>query len=85
MHERPVQANKALKHLSQMLDLAVQMEWIAANAVKGVKKYATTTDGFHTWDEGEIARFYEVHKIGSRAHMCMTLMLYTGEVRQKYS
>lgn len=81
MHETPVQANKMLKRLSQMLDLAVQMEWIAANPVKGVKKFATTTDGFHTWDEGEIARFYEVHKLGTPAHMCMTLMLYTGAAK----
>lgn len=78
MHKTPVQANKMLKRLSQMMDLAVQMEWTDANPVKGVKKFETTTDGFHTWDEGEIARFYEVHKIGSAAHLCMTLMLYTG-------
>lgn len=81
MHATPVQANKMLKRLSQMLDLAVQMEWLAANPVKGVKKYATTTDGFHTWDEGEIARFYEVHKLGTPAHTCMTLMLYTGAAK----
>lgn len=81
MHATPVQANKTLKRLSQMLDLAVQMEWTAANPVKGIKKYATTTDGFHTWDEGEIARFYEVHKIGTPAHTCMTLMLYTGAAK----
>tara|TARA_R110002126_G_scaffold68704_1_gene173854 strand:- start:16330 stop:17445 length:1116 start_codon:yes stop_codon:yes gene_type:complete len=81
MHETPVQANKMLKRLSQMLDLAVQMEWIAANPAKGVKKFATTTDGFHTWDEGEIERFYQIHKIGTPAHMCMTLMLYTGAAK----
>lgn len=81
MHETPVQANKMLKRLSQMLDLAVQMEWLLANPVKGVKKYSTTTDGFHTWDEDEIARFYEVHELGSAAHTCMTLMLYTGAAK----
>lgn len=81
MSSTPVQANKMLKHLSQMMDLAVQMEWIAANPVHGVKKYPVVTDGFHTWDEGEIARFYEVHSIGTPAHMCMTLMLYTGAAK----
>ena len=81
MSETPVQANKMLKRLSQMMDLAVQMEWATANPVKGVKKYRVTTEGFHTWDEGEIARFYEVHPIGTPAHMCMTLMLYTGAAK----
>lgn len=81
MSATPVQANKTLKRLSQMMDLAVQMEWVAANPVKGVKKYSAPTDGFHTWDEGEIARFYEIHKIGTPAHLCMTLMLYTGAAK----
>lgn len=81
LHQTPTQANKTLKRLSQMLDLAVQMEWIAANPVKGVKKYATETEGYHTWDEGEIKQFYAVHDIGTPAHMCMTLMLYTGAAK----
>jgi integrase len=81
LHLTPVQANKTLKRLSQMMDLAVQMEWVAANPVKGVKKYATETEGYHTWDEGEIEQFYRVHKIGTPAHMCMTLMLYTAAAK----
>lgn len=75
MHETPMQANKMLKRLSQMMDLAVKMEWVEANPVVGVDKYATTSEGYHSWDEGEIARFYEVHPLGSPAHICMTLML----------
>jgi len=81
MHETPMQANKMLKRLSQMMDLAVTMDWVAANPVLGVSKYATTSEGYHSWDEGEIARFYEVHPIGSPAHICMTLMLYTGAAK----
>ncbi|AXI46415.1 hypothetical protein C1J03_10480 [Sulfitobacter sp. SK012] len=81
MHETPMQANKMLKRLSQMMDLAVTMDWVAANPVLGVSKYATTSEGYHSWDEGEIARFYEVHPLGSPAHICMTLMLYTGAAK----
>ena len=40
-----------------------------------------TGDGFHTWTEDEIARFFEVHPAGSTAHLAMTLMLYTGAAR----
>lgn len=35
MEKTPVQLNKMLKRLSQMLDLAVQMEWLAANPRQG--------------------------------------------------
>jgi integrase len=81
MSETPSQADKTLKRLSQMMDLAVTMEWTGSNPVQGVKKFNIPTEGFHAWDEGEIARYYEVHEIGSPAHLCMTLMLYTGAAK----
>jgi integrase len=81
MSETPSQADKTLKRLSQMMDLAVTMEWIVSNPVQGVKKFNIPTEGYHSWDEGEIARFYEVHPLGSPAHICMTLMLYTGAAK----
>lgn len=63
------------------MDLAVDLEWRKDNPVKGVKRFPTSAEGFHTWDEGEIARFYEIHKIGSAAHLAMTLMLHTGAAK----
>jgi integrase len=43
--------------------------------------YVIATDGFHTWDEGEIEQYYSVHKVGTPPHLCMTLMLYTGAAK----
>lgn len=77
----PQKANKTLKRLSQLLDLAIQLEWRTDNPVKAVKRFETSSGGFHTWDEGEIAQFFKVHKPGTPAHLCMTLMLYTGAAR----
>lgn len=81
MAATPQQANKMLKRLSQMLDLAVKLQWRTDNPVKAVDRFSSATEGFHSWDEGEIARFYEVHPLGSPAHICMTLMLYTGAAK----
>ena len=81
MSDTPQQANKTLKRLSQLMDLAVQLEWRTDNPVRGIDRYRTASKGFHTWDEGEIAQFYETHKIGSPAYLAMTLMLYTGASR----
>lgn len=81
MSETPQQANKTLKRLSQLMDLAIELEWRSDNPVSGVKRYPTNPEGFHTWDEGEIARYYEVHEMGTPAHLVMTLMLYTGAAR----
>lgn len=79
--ETPMQANNTLKRLSQMMDLAVDLEWRTDNPVKGVKRFPTNPEGYHAWDEGEISRFYEAYKLGSAAHRAMTLMLYTGASR----
>jgi integrase len=81
MAATPQQANKTLKRLSQMMDLAIELEWRTDNPVKGVKRFPVNPEGFHTWDEGEIAQFYKVHKMGSVAHLAMTLMLYTGAAK----
>ena len=81
MAATPKQANKTLKRLSQMLDLAVKLQWRTDNPVKAVDRFSSATEGFHSWDEGEIARFYEVHPLVSPAHICMTLMLYTGAAK----
>lgn len=81
MAATPQQANKVLKRLSQMMELAKDLEWRPDNPVDGVKLYPTNPGGFHTWDEGEIARFYEVHEMGTSAHLAMTLMLYTGAAK----
>ncbi|WP_424989710.1 tyrosine-type recombinase/integrase [Fluviibacterium sp. S390] len=79
--DTPQQANKTLKRLSQLMDLAVKLEWRADNPVKGVGHFQSASTGYHTWNEAEIARFYDVHKLGTPAHLAMTLMLYTGAAK----
>lgn len=81
MAETPQQANKTLKRLSQMMDLAMELEWRTDNPVKGIKRFPPNPEGYHTWDESEIAQFYAVHEMGTVAHRAMTLMLYTGAAR----
>lgn len=78
MAATPQQANKALKRLSQLLDLAVLLEWRPDNPVKAVERFKISNAGYHTWDEGEIEQFYGTYPLGSPAHLAMTLMLYTG-------
>lgn len=79
--ETPQMANKTLKRLSQMMDLAVRLEMRTDNPVKAVEHFKINSGGFHPWDEGEIARFFDVHESGTPAFLAMTLMLYTGAAR----
>jgi integrase len=54
---------------------------IASNSAVGVKKYRSRGDGFHRWNEEEIAQFRRLHKLGSRARLALELLLHTGQRR----
>ncbi|WP_371055744.1 tyrosine recombinase XerC [Rhodosalinus sp. K401] len=79
--DTPAAANNLRKRLIQVLDHAVELEWRADNPARRTKPYRLESTGHHTWQEGEIARFFEVHQAGTLAHRAVTLMLYTGAAR----
>lgn len=76
--ETPSAANNLRKRLGQLLDHAIALDWIKTNPARLTKAYKVAGGGFHAWDEGEIARFFETHEPGTVAHRAVTLMLYTG-------
>jgi integrase len=77
----PSAANNLRKRLAQLLDHAIALDWIKTNPARLTKAFKISGEGFHAWDEGEIARFFEVHEPGTMAHRAVTLMLYTGAAR----
>jgi len=74
----PCAANELLRILRLLMDHAVVLEMRPDNPTTGVKRFKVDPGGFHSWSEDEIARFYEVHPLGTTAHLAMTLMLRTG-------
>lgn len=79
--DTPSAANNLRKRMMQILDHAISLDWITSNPAKLVKPYQIEGGGFHAWDEGEIARFFEIHQAGTLPHRAVTLMLYTGAAR----
>lgn len=79
--ETPSAANNLRKRLGQLLDHAIALDWIKANPARLTKAYKISGEGFHAWDEGEIARFFQVHGPGTVAHRAVALMLYSGAAR----
>jgi integrase len=80
-HDRPSAANFTLKMFRVLLAHAVDIEMRPDNPAATVKKYATNSEGFHTWTEAEITAFYAVHPFGTLAHTALTLILNTGAAR----
>lgn len=77
----PSAANNLRDRLKALMDLAVDLEWRQENPVLTVKLLKVRSQGFHTWTEEEIEKYYAVHKLGTLAHTAMKLMLYTGAAR----
>jgi integrase len=46
-----------------------------------VKAIRVKSDGFHSWNDDEIAQFEKRHPIGSFARLALALLLYTGQRR----
>jgi integrase len=79
--DTPAAANELLRILRRLMDHAVVLEMRPDNPTAGVKRFTVAPGGLHSWSEDEISRFYEVHKLGSTAHLAATLMLCTGAAR----
>jgi integrase len=77
----PEAANNLRKVVRHLLDHAVAIKMITVNPAVGIKKFRTVGEGVHTWTEQEVAQFEARHPIGSRAHLALALLLYTGQRR----
>lgn len=80
MAETPAQANKLLKRIRQLLDHAVEMDWIKTNPAVGIRPIKTE-GGFKAWPEEMIEHFETHWPIGSKPRLALDLLLYTGQRR----
>jgi integrase len=81
MQHTPSAANNLLKRLRMILDYAVIIGMRDNNPAKVVKPIRIKSDGFHKWEEAEIAQFEARHPIGTKARLALALLLYTAQRR----
>jgi integrase len=48
---------------------------------RNVKAARVKSDGYHSWTDAEIDQFKKTHPVGTRAHLALSLLLYTGQRR----
>jgi len=78
--DTPAQANKLLKRLRQLLDHAIELDWIETNPARGMK-LIKTAGGFAAWPEEAIDQFQAHWPLGSKPRLALDLLLYTGQRR----
>jgi integrase len=81
MSDRPGAANNLLKALRVLLRHAIDMGLIQDNPARNVRKFAMKAEGFHSWTDSNVEAFEAKHALGTRAHLALSLLLYTGQRR----
>jgi integrase len=80
---KPESANGLRKALRALMQHAVTIKMRADDPTQGVRRIAARSkQGFHTWDDAEIAQFEAKHPIGSKPRLALALGLFTGQARQ---
>jgi integrase len=79
--ETPAAANNLLRMIHLLMLHAVDLQWRRDDPTKDVKKIRHKSEGFLTWEEHHIEQFTAHHKPGTRAHLALSLLLYTGQRR----
>ena len=81
MGETPAAASNMLRMVHLLMRHAVELGWRGDDPTQGVRRPKRKTGGFLTWEEDHIAAFVAHHKPGSRAHLALMLLVYTGQRR----
>ncbi len=79
--DTPSAANEFLKAMREVLSYLASIDEVKENVAKLVPYNVIDTEGFHTWTLEEVSQFVDHHKVGSKAVLAMSLMLFTGQRR----
>ena len=74
-------AERLRELLMRLFKLAKKLEWRDDNPVELSEPIRHSGEGFHPWDEGDIAAYRERWPLGTKARLAMELMLWTGARR----
>jgi len=77
----PSAANNRLKAISAVFNWAADDDEypdVAANPTRGVNRFPTPGDGYHTWLMSEVRQFQQCHPVGSKGYLALSLFLLLG-------
>ncbi len=79
--DTPAAANNLLRMLRMLMRVALEAGWRDDDPTAGVKEIRSRSEGFRTWSEEDIAQYEAKFPLGTRAHLALALLLYTGQRR----
>jgi len=76
--DTPSAANNLRKRLNQLLTYAVRIGMRSDNPVAFTKGFKKTGNGYYSWTEDDIEQYEKRWALGTKQHLALALMLYTG-------
>ena len=71
-------ANNRVKAVRRMFAWAIEAELVKANPARDVSYRRRATEGHHSWTEAEIDQFIARHPPGTKPHLALSLLTFTG-------
>ncbi len=81
MAATPASANLMLKVLRILMTLAIKRGYRRDDPTVGIDRFAAKSDGFATWSPEDVEAFARRWPPGTRQHLAMSLLLWTGQRR----
>ncbi len=76
---KPAAANRLLKVLRALMRLAVDSGWRRDDPTREARPVSYGKTEIATWSEADIARFLARWPLGTREHLALCLLLFTGQ------
>lgn len=77
----PAAANTYVRMIRMLMRFAVARQWRNDDPTAVVKRISARSEGFRSWTEDDITNFEDRWPQGTRAHLALSLLLYTGQRR----
>lgn len=78
MADRPSQADAFILGMRVMYDWAMRRKLVTSNPARGIEFIAPKAKGATPWTSAEVLQFLEYHKEGSKPHVALNILLWTG-------
>lgn len=78
MAATPAQADAFIEAVAVMYDWAMKRKHVRSNPARGIEKVYEKGEGATPWNAANVKQFFAKHKQGTKAHVAMSILLWTG-------
>lgn len=78
MAATPAQADAFIEAVGVMYDWALDRKHVTSNPARDIRKVYVKGDGATPWKAADVCAFFAKHRAGSKAHVAMSVLLWTG-------